>query len=142
MTAQSDRYNLQRFVDAQAGQYEQVCAELRAGRKRSHWIWYIFPQMRGLGRSEMADFYGIASRLEAEAYLAHPLLGNRLRECTQLVLNVNGRSVDEIFGYPDNLKFRSSMTLFAALEGDTQVYRDALDQYFHGEPDPNTLALL
>jgi uncharacterized protein (DUF1810 family) len=142
MTAAGDRFNLQRFVDAQQPQYSQVCAELRAGRKRSHWIWFIFPQMRGLGHSEMADFYGISSRQEAEAYLAHPVLGPRLRECTRLVTEAEGRSVDEIFGFPDNLKFRSSMTLFANVAGETQIFRDALQKYFDGQPDERTLALL
>jgi len=142
MTASKDAHNLQRFVDAQQAQYEQVCAELRAGRKRSHWIWFIFPQMRGLGHSEMAEFYGIASRQEAQAYLAHPVLGPRLRYCTELVMNVEGRSADDIFGFPDTLKFRSCMTLFASLAGDTQLFRNALQKYFGGEPDAKTLALL
>lgn len=142
MAGSNDPYNLQRFVDAQAAQYTQVCAELRAGRKQSHWIWFIFPQMKGLGRSEMADFYGIASRPEAVAYLAHPVLGARLRECTRLVNAVEGRSVDQIFGYPDNLKFRSSMTLFAAVTEEERIFADALQKYFGGEPDANTVARL
>jgi uncharacterized protein (DUF1810 family) len=142
MTGSNDPYNLQRFVDAQDAEYAQVCAELRAGRKRSHWIWFIFPQMRGLGSSEMADFYGISSRQEAEAYLAHPVLGQRLRECTRLAIEVEGRSVDQIFGYPDNLKFRSSMTLFAAVAGEDRIFADALQKYFGGEPDANTVRLL
>jgi uncharacterized protein (DUF1810 family) len=142
MTERDDPYNLQRFVDAQQAQYEQVCAELRAGRKRSHWIWFIFPQMRGLGRSEMAEFYGIASRAEAEAYLAHPVLGARLRQCTELAMSAEESSVDELFGYPDNLKFHSSMTLFASLAGETQLFRDALQKFFGGEMDRNTVALL
>jgi uncharacterized protein (DUF1810 family) len=151
MTAE-DPYNLQRFVTAQQGDYAQACAELRAGRKQSHWIWFIFPQMRGLGSSQMADYYGIASRQEAEAYLAHPLLGARLRECTRLVLDVEGRSIDEILGYPDNLKFRSSMTLFDAVasvnaapkaaEAEDRIFHAALRKYFAGKPDPLTLGLL
>jgi uncharacterized protein (DUF1810 family) len=142
MTNSTDPHNLQRFVDAQKPDYEQVCAELRAGHKRTHWIWFIFPQMKGLGRSETASYYGIASRPEAEAYLAHPVLGPRLRECTRLVNLVEGRSIDQIFGYPDNLKFRSSMTLFAATAADNQIFEDALEKYFAGEPDPRTIELL
>lgn len=142
MTSSKDTYDLQRFVDAQSRDYQQVCEELRAGHKRSHWIWYIFPQMRGLGRSETASYYGIASREEAQAYLAHPVLGARLRECTRLVNQVEHRSVDQIFGYPDNLKFRSSMTLFAATASDKQIFEDALKKYFAGEPDQQTLNLL
>jgi uncharacterized protein (DUF1810 family) len=142
MTNSTDPHNLQRFVDAQKSDYEQVCAELRAGHKRTHWIWFIFPQMRGLGRSETASYYGIASRAEAEAYLAHPVLGPRLRECTRLVNLVEGRSIDQIFGYPDNLKFRSSMTLFAATASENQIFKDALEKYFAGQPDPRTIELL
>jgi uncharacterized protein (DUF1810 family) len=141
MTAK-DTFNLQRFVDAQAPAYEQVCQELRAGRKRSHWIWFIFPQMRGLGHSEMAQYYGISSPQEAEAYLAHPVLGARLRECTRLVVEVEGSSVDQIFGYPDNLKFHSSMSLFASGAPDEPLFQQALQKYFGGELDPNTVALL
>src|SRR5579862_4035190 len=111
-------YDLQRFVSAQNPVYEQVRAELRGGRKESHWIWYIFPQIRGLGHSQTAATFGIASREEAEAYLKHPVLGPRLRECTRLVNRVEGRSVNQIFGYPDDLKFRSSMTLFASVAPD------------------------
>jgi len=142
----ADPYNLERFVSAQEREYAQVCAELRAGRKRSHWIWYIFPQMRGLGSSDMAKYYGIGSREEAEAYLQHPVLGARLRECTRLVLDVAGRSIDQILGYPDDLKFRSSMTLFAAaveaqdLEQD--LFQEALRKYFDGKPDSLTLGML
>jgi len=142
MTVSSDPFNLQRFVDAQATAYRQVCEELRAGRKRSHWIWFIFPQIRGLGHSEMAQHYGVSSRQEAEAYLAHPVLGARLRECTRLVVEVEGRSVDQIFGDPDNLKFCSSMSLFASAAPDEPVFRQALQKYFGGQLDPNTVALL
>src|SRR6266540_1246449 len=142
MTVSSDPFNLQRFVDAQATAYRQVCEELRAGRKRSHWIWFIFPQMRGLGHSEMAQHYGVSSREEAEAYLAHPVLGARLRECTRLVVEVEGRSVDQIFGDPDNLKFRSSMSLFASAAPDEPLFRQARQKYFGGQLDPNTVALL
>jgi len=108
----TDAYNLHRFLDGQAGVYDTVLAELRSGRKSSHWIWFIFPQIAGLGHSEMAQQFAIGSLDEAKTYLQHPILGPRLRTCTQLVLNVAGRSVDEIFGHPDHLKFRSCITLF------------------------------
>src|SRR5579862_6812437 len=137
-----DPYDLQRFVTAQNPVYDQVCAELRNGRKQSHWIWYIFPQLRGLGRSQTAAAFGIASREEAEAYLRHPVLGERLRECTRLVTLVEGRSISQIFGYPDDLKFRSSMTLFSSVTPDNQVFKDALQKYFAGEPDHLTLERL
>lgn len=135
-------YNLQRFVDAQEPVFEQVLSELRAGRKSSHWMWFIFPQIEGLGYSETARRFAISSREEAEAYLKHPILGPRLRECTRLVNLVEGRSVDQIFGYPDNLKFRSSMTLFACVAADNGVFEDALQKYFGGEPEPATLKRL
>ena len=138
----NDLHNLQRFVDAQNPLYEQVCTELRDGRKCGHWIWFVFPQLLGLGLSAMANAYGISSRQEAEAYLEHPVLGPRLRECTRLVNRVEGRAIDQIFGYPDDLKFRSSMTLFASVAPDDQVFKDALDKYFGGEPDPLTLERL
>src|SRR5882762_948409 len=121
---------LQRFVDAQDPVFEQVRRELRAGRKESHWMWFIFPQIEGLGQSPMASRYAISSREEAEAYLAHPILGTRLRECTRLVNLVQRRSVEEIFGYPDNLKFRSCMTLFAHVTTDNQIFEDAVRKYF------------
>ena len=137
-----DPYDLQRFVTAQNPVYDQVCAELRNGRKQSHWIWFIFPQIRGLGHSQTAAAFGIASREEAEAYLQHPVLGDRLRECTRLVNLVEGRSISQIFGYPDDLKFRSSMTLFAGTALESQIFKDALQKYFAGEPDPLTLERL
>src|SRR6476646_6276288 len=130
MTSVSNPHNLQRFVDAQNPVYEQVRGELRNGQKEGHWIWFIFPQLRGLGHSQMAAAFGIASRQEAEAYLEHPVLGQRLRECTQLVNLVKGRSIDQIFGYPDHLKFRSSMTLFSGLKLYDQVFTEALQKYF------------
>jgi uncharacterized protein (DUF1810 family) len=142
MTSSEDSHNLQRFVDAQKPVFEDVCAELRAGRKQSHWIWFIFPQVRGLGHSELANYYGISSRQEAEAYLAHPVLGPRLRECTRLVNMVEGRSIDQILGSPDNLKFRSSMTLFASTCSENQIFKDALQKYFGGRPDQLTIELL
>jgi uncharacterized protein (DUF1810 family) len=137
-----DPYNLQRFVEAQNGIYEQVCSELREGRKRGHWMWFIFPQVRGLGRSGTAQFFAISSKEEAQAYLSHPILGPRLRECTRLVTQVNGRSIEQIFGYPDHLKFRSSMTLFGQVVGDNQVFMDALKKYCGGELDHSTLQCL
>jgi uncharacterized protein (DUF1810 family) len=135
-------YDLERFVEAQAACYEQVTGELRAGRKSSHWMWFIFPQIAGLGHSEMARQYAISSLAEASAYLEHPVLGPRLRECAQLVVDVEGRSIDQILGHPDNLKFRSSMTLFAKAGADEGVFRNALKKYFGGEEDRLTLERL
>ncbi|WP_256300789.1 DUF1810 domain-containing protein [Haloarchaeobius salinus] len=142
MTRTNDPYDLQRFVDAQDPVIDEVKQELRTGRKRSHWMWYIFPQMEGLGKSEMAQRYAISSRSEAKAYLEHPILAPRLRECTGLVNETNDRSANEIFGRPDDLKFRSSMTLFEVVADDPALFRDALEQFFDGEPDPKTLELL
>jgi uncharacterized protein (DUF1810 family) len=136
----SDPFDLQRFVDAQNPVYAEACAELRNGQKRGHWIWFIFPQLRGLGSNAMATAFGISSR--QEAYLDHAVLGPRLRECTRLVNLVEGRAADQVFGYPDDLKFRSSMTLFARVASDDQVFRDALQKYFGGELDPLTLERL
>jgi len=138
----SDPHNLQRFIDAQGPVYAQVCSELKAGRKRSHWMWFVFPQIKGLGVSPTAQFYAIGSRAEAEAYLAHPLLGPRLRECTQLVVDVTGRSAHDIFGSPDDLKFRSCVTLFADVAADNALFRASLRKYFNGEPDLSTIAAL
>jgi uncharacterized protein (DUF1810 family) len=138
----NDPYNLQRFTEAQARVIDQVCRELTAGRKETHWMWFVFPQLRGLGSSSMAEKYGISSRAEAEAYLAHPVLGPRLRDCTELVNAVQNRSVEDIFGYPDDLKFRSCMTLFSSVTSENDVFRTALDQYFSGKPDPATVARL
>jgi uncharacterized protein (DUF1810 family) len=138
----TDPYNLQRFVEAQQEDYEDVCAELRVGSKSSHWMWFIFPQMKGLGMSATSDRFGISSLNEAEAYLPHPVLGRRLRKCTQLVNLVEGRSIREIFGSPDDLKFRSCMTLFAHATVENRVFLDALRKYSNGEFDPATLRLL
>lgn len=138
----ADPFHLQRFVDAQAAEYREVLAELRAGRKRSHWIWYIFPQLQGLGRSSASEYYGIGSIEEGRAYLRHPVLGPRLIECTELVNRIESSSVDEIFGYPDNLKFRSSMTLFAQAAKEGSVFLAALEKYFGGEQDARTVELL
>ena len=137
-----DPYDLQRFVAAQDPVYAQVCAELAAGAKTSHWMWFVFPQLRGLGRSAMARHYGIASRAEAEAYWAHPLLGPRLKACTELVLAVPGKTALQIFGTPDDLKFASSMTLFAQVAPGEAAFARALERYFGAQPDPRTLALL
>jgi uncharacterized protein (DUF1810 family) len=135
----SDPFNLERFVVAQNAVYEQVLAELRRGEKESHWIWYIFPQIAGLGRSTMSRRYAISSRAEAAAYLAHPILGPRLIECTRLVNAVEGRSTWEIFGDIDAVKFRSSMTLFAQVAGDQSVFAEALRTYYSGQADQATL---
>jgi uncharacterized protein (DUF1810 family) len=137
-----DPYDLQRFLDAQRGSYLQVQTELRAGRKDSHWMWYIFPQIKGLGMSAMAQKYAISCLDEAKAYLAHRLLGQRLQECTKLVSAVQGRSIEEIFGYPDHLKFHSSMTLFAHAADDKRIFAEALGKYFRSEFDPQTVARL
>jgi uncharacterized protein (DUF1810 family) len=141
-TPESDPFHLQRFVDAQASVYNHVLAELRDGRKLSHWMWFIFPQIAGLGSSPMAQHYAISGRAEAEAYLAHPTLGPRLRECTGLVNQVHNRTISDIFGYPDDLKFRSSITLFRSVAPGEAVFSASLDKYFAGEPDPATLARL
>lgn len=138
----SDAYNLHRFLDAQELVHDTVLAELRAGRKSSHWSWFIFPQIAGLGHSAMAQQFAIGSLDEATAYLQHPVLGQRLRECTQLVLNVEGRTIEEIFPYPDNLKFRSCMTLFMVATTDNALFKSALLKYFDGQPDQVTLDIL
>jgi uncharacterized protein (DUF1810 family) len=142
-----DPFNLQRFVDAQNPVFEEVRRELQEGRKRSHWMWFIFPQLKGLGSSQTAVYFGIASRTEAEMYLQHSILGPRLHECTRLVNHVDGRSIEEIFGYADDLKFRSSMTLFAAAQPENpdpehRVFQEALDKYFAGAPEPQTIERL
>lgn len=133
--------SLQRFVDAQQGVYPRALAELRAGSKRSHWMWFVFPQIAGLGSSPTAQRYAIASLDEAREYLAHPVLGPRLRECARAVLAVDGKSAAEILGYPDDLKLRSSMTLFARAADDPEVFTAVLDKYYDG-PDSRTLALV
>ena len=142
----SDPHNLQRFVDAQSSTFEQARAELAAGEKRSHWMWFIFPQIQGLGSSPIARRFAIASLAEAAAYLDHPVLGSRLRECASLVIAIQGRSLAEIFGFPDDLKFHSSMTLFAqAAVGfgpENGVFAEALAKYFAGKRDGGTLSRL
>jgi uncharacterized protein (DUF1810 family) len=141
-TDQLDAFNLPRFVQAQDPVFERVQEELSAGKKRRHWMWFIFPQFAGLGGSEMSRYFAIRSEEEALAYLEHPLLGPRLRTCTQLVLNIKQRSISEIFGHPDDLKFHSSMTLFAQVAPDGSLFHRALEHYFHGIPDDWTLSLL
>jgi uncharacterized protein (DUF1810 family) len=137
----TDPYDLKRFVDAQAPVYQRVVAELSRGRKQSHWMWFIFPQLAGLGHSKMAQRFAIASREEAVAYLEHASLGPRLHECTGLVLAVERKTILEILGSPDDLKFRSSMTLFGAVSSDPK-FSAAIDKYYGGEPDRTTLELL
>ncbi len=134
-----ETYDLERFIRAQKSIYPQALAELRSGSKRSHWMWFIFPQIHGLGSSPMAVEFAISGLEEARAYLAHPVLGARLREATEAVLAVEGRSASEIFGYPDDLKFHSSMTLFASVEGEG-IFARALRKYFDGAMDQATVA--
>jgi len=136
-----DPYDLQRFVDAQERIYDRAVSELSQGRKRSHWMWFIFPQVQGLGFSAMAQRYAISSREEGIAYLAHGVLGSRLVECTELVLAVQNRSIYEIFGSPDDMKFRSSMTLFGAVS-DNPVFARAIAKYFPAGADAATLQIL
>jgi uncharacterized protein (DUF1810 family) len=138
----SDRYDLQRFVDAQTPVYDAVVAELRSGRKRSHWIWFIFPQLAGLGRSPTAARYAISSLAEARAYLAHEVLGPRLRECTRLVTLIEGQPIDAIVGWPDNMKVQSSMTLFVHAADDNDEFLALLAKYYDGEQDATTVQLL
>jgi uncharacterized protein (DUF1810 family) len=136
------RYDLERFVTAQAPVIEQVLQELRNGRKRSHWMWFVFPQLAGLGSSATARHYAISGKAEAAAYLAHPVLGPRLLECTRLVNMVQGRSAFDIFSSPDDLKFRSSMTLFYAAAPEVPEYGEALAKYFGNQGDPLTIEKL
>ena len=135
----NDPYKLQRFVGAQDPIYDEVCLELREGYKRSHWMWFIFPQIKGLGHSPLAKEFAISCLQEAEGFLRHPILGPRLRECSRLVTQLEGRSIEQIFGSPDDLKFRSSMTLFANATPDNKVFMDALQKYFDGEFDSSTI---
>jgi uncharacterized protein (DUF1810 family) len=135
----ADPFNLQRFVAAQDPVFEQVRSELLEGRKTGHWMWFIFPQIKGLGHSSMAERFAIASLAEAQAYLSHPTLGPRLRECTKLVIDVRNRTVREIFGYRDDMKFRSSMTLFSHATSENQLFKGALEKYFPAGFDRGTL---
>lgn len=142
MTNASDTFDLSRFTTAQESIYDSVLAELRNGQKRTHWMWYIFPQIDGLGHSATSKHYAIKSLEEARQYLNHPVLGQRLLECAVAVFTVEGRSIPEIFGYPDHLKFKSSMTLFASVAAPGSVFARILDKYFNGERDALTLQLL
>jgi uncharacterized protein (DUF1810 family) len=137
-----DPFDLQRFVEAQAPVYETALGELRAGRKRTHWMWFVFPQLQGLGASAMAQRYALSGVAEAQAYLAHPVLGPRYRACVTAVNLTEGRSAHDIFGSPDDMKFRSSLTLFLAAEPGQPAFQRALNTYFNGEPDPRTLEIL
>jgi uncharacterized protein (DUF1810 family) len=137
-----DPFGLSRFMSAQKGVYETVLAELSSGRKRTHWMWFIFPQIDGLGYSTTSKYYAIKSIEEARQYLNHPVLGTRLTECAEAVLAIGGRSVSEIFGDPDDMKVKSSMTLFAQAAGPHSVFARVLDQYFHGDQDLRTLHLV
>ena len=137
-----DPFDLNRFLQAQEGVYERALAELRAGRKTSHWMWFVFPQIDGLGRSSTARHYAIKSLAEARAYLGQPLLGARLAECTRAMLEHHGLTAHEILGYPDDLKFHSSMTLFEHAAGDKELFARAIDQYFAGRRDAMTLMIL
>ncbi len=138
----ADPYVLRRFVLAQDQVFPAVLGELRAGRKRTHWMWFVFPQLAGLGHSQTARHFALATATEARAYLAHPVLGPRLTACTGLVLQLEGHSADAVFGAIDSMKFRSSMTLFAAIAPQETCFAAALRTYFHAEPDARTLALL
>jgi uncharacterized protein (DUF1810 family) len=138
----TDPWNLARFVEAQQGDYDQALAEIRSGRKRSHWMWYVFPQFVGLGSSPVSIHYAIKSRKEAEAYLAHPILGARLLECAEAVVQIQDRSAQEIFGSPDDMKLRSSATLFASVSPGGSVFHRVIDKYFDGKPDVRTSELL
>lgn len=138
----AQQFDLQRFVDAQDTVYDTVRAELSAGHKRSHWMWYIFPQLAGLGRSETARHYALSGVEEAQAYLAHPLLGQRLEECCKILTDIEGRTASAIFGYPDDLKLHSSLILFAQAAPDQPLFGACLAKYFNGQRDAATLQLL
>ncbi|MER2997135.1 DUF1810 domain-containing protein [Pontibacter populi] len=137
-----DNYNLNRFLEAQESTYHTALSEIRNGRKRSHWMWFIFPQVAGLGFSETSRFYAIKSKAEAIAYLNHPVLGKRLTEITEALLTLEGKSANQIFGSPDDVKLKSSMTLFNALSSDNPLFKQVLAKYFKGEKDAKTLQLL
>ncbi len=134
-----DPFELERFIEAQRPVFDTVLGELKDGRKRSHWMWFVFPQIAGLGGSAMAVRYAIGSRDEARAYLAHPILGSRLRHCIRLLNAIKGRTAHEIFGTPDDLKLRSSLTLFADAAPEEPLFADALKRFYAGQSDPNTL---
>jgi uncharacterized protein (DUF1810 family) len=134
--------DLKRFLEAQANDFETALAEIRRGRKQSHWMWYVFPQIAGLGFSSTSKFYAIKDRGEAETYLAHPVLGKRLVEISNALLEIEGKTTNQIFGSPDDLKLKSSMTLFGALENTNPVFQKVLDKYFSGEQDRRTLEMI
>ena len=138
----SDPFNLARFLEAQADAYGEALGELRRGRKRGHWMWFVFPQLAGLGQSWSAAFYGISGREEASAYLAHPVLGKRLQDGCTTLLTLHGRSAQDIFGTPDDLKLRSCLTLFASVASDPGLFNAVLAKYYNNAPDPLTLRLL
>jgi uncharacterized protein (DUF1810 family) len=142
MAASTDPHNLQRFLEAQADNYEDAISEIRGGRKRSHWMWYVFPQIDGLGFSSTAKHFAIKSIDEARAYLEHPILGARLRECSEAALRIDGRSATEVFGSPDDLKLKSSATLFACVSPPGSVFEQLLAKFYQGSRDPRTLELL
>lgn len=137
-----DPFHLSRFTNAQEGHYQKVLAELRSGQKRTHWMWFIFPQISGLGHSSMANLYAIKSEEEARQYLAHPVLGPRLLKCMETVFAIEGRTVSQIFGYPDDVKLRSCLTLFGYVADPQSIFTKVLDKYFNGEKDGATLSLL
>jgi uncharacterized protein (DUF1810 family) len=138
----ADPYDLQRFVRAQEHDYEEALSEIRSGRKRSHWMWYIFPQFDGLGASPTSKRFAVKSVAEASAFLAHPLLGPRLRECAAAAVGIEGLSAADIFGFPDDMKLRSCATLFASVSPAGSVFHRVIDKYFHGEPDADTVRLM
>jgi uncharacterized protein (DUF1810 family) len=140
--AREDQFDLNRFVEAQAAVYDQALAELKRGQKESHWMWFIFPQIDGLGRSSTARFYAIKSAEEAKAYLNHTVLGKRLLECSSALLSHRGKSASDIFGFPDDLKLKSSMTLFARVAESDSVFSCVLDKYFGGNLDQRTIEIL
>lgn len=139
---QMEMDDLQRFIDAQEADFTTALAEIKNGRKRSHWMWYIFPQLRGLGSSDNAMYYGIQNIDEAEAYINHPVLGQRLMEICLALLQLKSDNANEIFGSPDDLKLRSSMTLFASLPDAYPIFQSVLEKFFNGEPDDKTLRLI
>lgn len=142
MTIMTPAYNLQRFLDAQENDYDRALAEIRQGRKRSHWMWYIFPQIAGLGFSETAKFYALTDLNEAQAYLDHPLLGNRLIDISSVFLTINGKPANAILGSPDDLKMKSCMTLFSLLPNADPVFQAVLDKFYNGSRDEKTLAIV
>ncbi|WP_445365283.1 DUF1810 domain-containing protein [Microbulbifer sp. ANSA001] len=137
-----ENFDLERFIKAQEHSYEDALLELKNGKKRSHWMWYIFPQVVGLGQSSMAQKYGIKNLEEAKAYLAQPTLGHRLKSCCHALLDIHDRSAHDIFGSPDDMKLKSSMTLFSLAEKEESLFKDVLDRYYNGKSDAHTLELL